>query len=152
MQTPTRRGKPFEPGNRFGKGRPAGSRNIATLAIDQLLEGESEAVMRKVVQFAKKGDPTAMRLFAERVCPARRERLVQLELGELKTAEDLQSAFQAVAKALAKGDIDTRQAEHVTRVLEFGRKAIETGDLARGLEEVRTELRDLKENYERPVA
>jgi hypothetical protein len=38
----------------------------------KLLEGESEAVVRTLDQLAKKGDPTAMRLYMERVVPVRR--------------------------------------------------------------------------------
>jgi len=47
------RGVPFKPG-RSGNpnGRPAGSRNKATLAIESLLEGEAEALARKVVELA----------------------------------------------------------------------------------------------------
>ena len=39
-----KRGKPFAPGNRSGKGRPVGSRNKTTLMLEQLLDGEGEAI------------------------------------------------------------------------------------------------------------
>jgi hypothetical protein len=34
-------------------GRPAGSRNKATLALDALLDGEGEAITRKAIELAK---------------------------------------------------------------------------------------------------
>jgi hypothetical protein len=48
------RGKPF-PAGKSGNpnGRPAGSRNAATLAIDALLDGEGEALTRKAIALAK---------------------------------------------------------------------------------------------------
>ena len=152
MITARTSGKPFLPGNRFGKGRPAGSRNKATLLLEQIVESEGEGVVRTMIQRAKKGDPTCMKLTVERAYPVRRERPMHLDLPEIRTAEDLPAAFRAVMRALAQGDITSEQAERVTRILEFGRKAIETGDLARGLAEVQTELRDLKEDYERRAA
>ena len=60
------RGRPFEKG-RSGNpaGRRTGSRNKATLAAAALLAGESEALIRKAVELALAGDPTAMRLCIE---------------------------------------------------------------------------------------
>lgn len=124
------RGKPFQPGNRFGQGRPAGSRNKATLALDQPLEGESAAILRKVIQRAKKGDPTAMRLCLERMCPPRRERPLQLDLPEITTADDISAAFRIVLQGTAQGSITTEQAEHLINVLEFKRNFLWTEEFA----------------------
>ncbi len=44
------RGRPFEKGNKLGKGRPQGSRNKVTLAVDDLLNGEAEALTRKAIE------------------------------------------------------------------------------------------------------
>jgi hypothetical protein len=38
------------------KGRPPGSRHRTTLAIEALLEGEAEALTRKVIELAMNGD------------------------------------------------------------------------------------------------
>ncbi len=152
MDTPRKRGRPFKSGNQFGKGRSAGSRNNATLALEQILEGEGEAVARKLIQGAKKGDPTCIRLCMDRLYSPRRERSVNLDLPEIYTADHLPAAFRTVMRALAQGDITTDQADRITRLLEFGRKSIETEDLARGLAEMRVELQELRENYERRAA
>ena len=52
----------FTRGNRYGRGRPEGSRNKATLAAQTLLDGEAEALTRKVIDLALSGDITALRL------------------------------------------------------------------------------------------
>lgn len=48
---PKQRGRPF-PKGRSGnpRGRPPGARNAATVLAEQLLDGEAEALIRKLVQ------------------------------------------------------------------------------------------------------
>lgn len=66
------RGRPFEKGQSGNRdGRPQGSRNKATLAVEALLEGEAEALTRKAIERALEGDIQALRLCLERVCPVR---------------------------------------------------------------------------------
>ena len=62
MGRPRGPGKPFQPGNRFGTGRPNGSRNKATLALPALLDGDGKAITRKAISLAKAGNKTAVRL------------------------------------------------------------------------------------------
>ena len=72
---------------RFGKGRsgdpsgrPAGSRNATTLAIEKLLKGEgAKAITRVVIDKAKEGDGVALRLVLERIAPVRRGRPVHFK-------------------------------------------------------------------------
>jgi len=66
MKTP---GSPFQPGNRFGRGRPQGSRNKATIALQKMLDGCGESITRKCALMAMQGDPTALRLCMERLIP-----------------------------------------------------------------------------------
>jgi hypothetical protein len=57
--------KPFRPGQSGNPdGRPKGSRNKATLAMEALLDGEAEAITRKAIEKALEGDMTAIRLRA----------------------------------------------------------------------------------------
>jgi len=51
-------------------GRPKGSRNKATIAIESLLRGQAEALTQTVVTTALEGDTVALRLCMERVAPA----------------------------------------------------------------------------------
>ena len=85
---------PRPPDGRFPKGvsgnragRPAGSRNQATLMIEQLLEGDAEPVGRKLTELAKKGNIAALRLCIERLAPVRRERSCALELPTVQTMQ-----------------------------------------------------------------
>ena len=152
MNTKRPRGTPFTPGNQHGKGRPAGSRNKVTLVIEQLLEGEAEAIVRKAVDRAKKGDTTALRLCLERLYPPRRERPLRLELPEIHDADGLPEAIRVILRELAQGNVTTSEAEGVTKVLEFGRKAFEMQELARRLAHVEKALQEVLAIDERRAA
>jgi Family of unknown function (DUF5681) len=65
-------------GNRAGK--PRGARHKATLAAETLLEGEAEALSRKAVELALRGDVSALRLCLDRIVPPRKDRPVCFEL------------------------------------------------------------------------
>jgi hypothetical protein len=68
-------------------GRPAGSRNKATEALQQMLEGEAERITRKAIDLALGGDLTAIRLCMERLLPPRKDRPVQIDLPPIETVE-----------------------------------------------------------------
>ena len=57
--------KPGESGN--PDGRPRGSRNATTLALEALFDGEAEALTRKAIELAKTGDIPALRICLDRL-------------------------------------------------------------------------------------
>ena len=117
----------FAPGNKIGKnGRPQGSRNKATLAIEKLLEGEAEALTRKAIELAKDGDMQALRLCMERLCPPRRDSPVSVPLPKVKTAADASKAMASVLEAVAEGDITPSEGTAIASIIEHHRRAIET--------------------------
>jgi hypothetical protein len=61
MNTPTKNGDKsaetrFRQGNPGGPGRPAGSRNKATLALDKIADDAGEDILNAMVAAAKGGD------------------------------------------------------------------------------------------------
>src|SRR5271166_907949 len=91
------RGRPFKRGQSGNpSGKPKGSRNRTTLAIEALLEGEAEALTRVCIERAKAGDSTALRLAMERICPPLRERAMLFELQSVTSAADLPVALGRV--------------------------------------------------------
>jgi hypothetical protein len=146
MDRPRGRGRPFQPGNKFGKGRPAGSRNKATIQLQALLDGEGEAIMRKAIEGAKAGKPGPLRLCVERLLARRRERPVQLDLPvEVMTAGDIARTLAAVLTAVSRGEITLGEAEQIANILEVRRRAIETTELERRVNEFGAELKELRE-------
>jgi hypothetical protein len=123
------RGVQFRPGQSGNpNGRPAGSRNRATLAIEALLEGEGEALTRKAIELAKAGDMQALRLCMDRLAPPRRDSPVAFELPEMKTVSDAVLAMGALVKAVAGGDLTPVEAAELTRMVQAFAKIIETAE------------------------
>jgi hypothetical protein len=69
-------------------GRPSGSRNRVNLALEELLDGEANAIVRKAVEKAKEGDSIALRLCLERILPPRKERLINFALPPINAPAD----------------------------------------------------------------
>ena len=59
----------FKPGNKFGKGRPEGSRNKVTISAMNLLKNEEEALSRKAVQSALSGNVQMLQFCLSRILP-----------------------------------------------------------------------------------
>ena len=125
------RGKPFQQGN---PGRPKGSRNRATLALEALLDGEAEALTRKAIEMAMGGDNTAMRLVMDRIMPPRKERLVLFTLPKLETAGDAVKATAALVEAVSVGDITPGEAGDLSKLVDGFTKAVELHEIQQRLD------------------
>ena len=130
----------FQPGQSGNPaGRPPGSRNKKTeLAEDVLTVAAQETAMR-IVARAQCGDKAAMRLVMERTVPTGTDRPLKLELPTVEHPEDLIAAAGVVLKALAAGDISSRETVCMLTVVErLGRIA----DRAQQMKERREGRRD----------
>ncbi len=119
----------FARGNPGGPGRPEGSRNKATLAVQALLDGEAEALTRKAIELAKDGDMAALRLCMERIIPTKKSRSVRLDLPDIKTADDVLAAQAVIFAAMADGKLMLDETITVSELLEKRRRTIESTDL-----------------------
>ena len=134
------RGKPFQPGNKFGRGRPPGRRNKVATALRETLDRFAEPLMRKCALMALEGNTTALRLFLERVIPARRQRVLQFKLPAIKTIADLAAASEAVVRGVASGQLTPGEGQAFSEMLDGRRSMLETEQLdkrIRALEEGR---------------
>jgi hypothetical protein len=119
----------FAKGNSGNTGRPRGSRNRATLAAEALLDGEVEALTRKVIDLALEGDSTALRPCLERIIPARKDRPVQVDLPRINAASDLIAAAAALTDAVATGEITPAEAGDLSKLVANTARAIEVTQL-----------------------
>jgi hypothetical protein len=103
-------------GNRAGK--PRGTRHKATLAAETLLEGEAEALSRKAVELALRGDVSALRLCLDRIVPPRKDRPVCFELPEMIESKGAVSALAAIVAAVAAGELTPTEAAELTKVID----------------------------------
>src|SRR4029077_15792763 len=65
-------------------GMPKGTRHRATMLAEKLMEDDAEDIVRDVVNAAKAGDPTAMRLCIERLAPLRKGRPITFDLPDIE--------------------------------------------------------------------
>ena len=111
------------------KGRPKGSRNKTTLAVEALLDGEAEAITRKAIEKAKDGDMTAIRLCLDRLTPPVKDRPVSFDLPGIDSAQDAAVAAGAVLRAVADGDLTPIEAAEVSKIVSTYVTALEASDL-----------------------
>jgi hypothetical protein len=129
---PGRRFKSGQSGNPAGK--PRGTRHRATMLAEQLLDGEAEAIVRKVIEKAKHGDPIALRLCLDRIVPPRRDRPVRFTIPELNSADDASKAMAAITAAVARGELTPTEAAELSSVITAYVKAIEATEIERRLQ------------------
>ena len=120
------RGRPFQPGNKFGRGRPRGSRNRVARVCQDTLDSHAENLIKKCVVLAYQGNTTAMRLCMERLMPARRQRTLQFKLPPIKTITDVAVASESVVSGVARGQLTPAEGQAFSGMLEDRRRVIET--------------------------
>jgi hypothetical protein len=128
-------------------GRPAGSRNKVTILAQTLLDGEAEALVRKVIDQALGGDSLCLRACLERLVPPRKDAPVSVVLPKVAGAQDLPKATQAILAAVAEGELTPGEAQAIAGIVADHRKNLELCDLEARV--AMLEDRPLKErNYE----
>src|SRR5262249_31522093 len=100
------------------------------MAIEQLLEGETDAIGRKCIEMALAGDMTALRLAMERIAPIRRAR-VQFALPVVDTVTDLPKAVSAGLAALADGTLSPEEGSAIGNAISLQCRVLETCELER---------------------
>ena len=127
-------------GGRFEKGvsgnpagRPAGSRNAATLACEALLEGQAEALTQKAVDLALAGDTVALKICIDRIYPARKDRPVTFALPPITSARDAADAMSSVMNAVAAGQLTPADASELSKVVACTVKSFEAAEYADSL-------------------
>jgi hypothetical protein len=88
------------------------------LALEALLDGEAEAIMRKAISQALEGDTVALRLCLERIIPPRRERAMSLDMPALATAADARRVYAAIFKATTEGELTLSEAAALGKMIE----------------------------------
>jgi Family of unknown function (DUF5681) len=131
---PKMRGRPFKKGKSGNpRGRPQGSRNKATIALEALISGEAERVVQTMIEAAKGGDVTAAKALLDRLIPPRKGRSIMLDLPRVESGADLVHALSATIDAMANGVVTPDEASTIAGVLEQKRKAIEVEEIERRL-------------------
>jgi hypothetical protein len=136
------RGRPFAPGNKLGQGRPRGSHNKATLALQEMLGQHAETLVKKCVVMALQGDTTAMRLCIERLLAPRKQSSVKFKLPPISTVAELAQAQISMLETLSRGQLTPAEAETIGNLFENRRRMMETEDFASRLQALEQRARE----------
>ena len=114
-------------------GRPKGSRNKATLAIESLLQGQAEALTQTAVKKALEGDSMALRLCMERIVPTPKDQPVSFSLPKMHNALDASEAAR-VLTAVSEGELTPIEATRVMGLIESYRRTLELTEIEERLQ------------------
>jgi len=109
-------------------GRPPGSRNKAALAVEELLNGQAEALTQKLIELALGGNMAALRLCHERLLPPCEDRPVSFTMPKITSAGEAATAMGALLDAVSGGGITPREAVEIARTVETFLGALEAVD------------------------
>jgi hypothetical protein len=124
------RGRQFRPGSSGNPaGKPHGARHRVTRAIEELLEGEHEALTRKAIEKALEGDMIALRLCLDRIAPPRKDAPITMVLPPVRSLADAVEASAAVLAAVAAGDVTPDEGGRIMALLTAHKQIVEAGDL-----------------------
>ena len=112
----------FTEGN---SGKPKGSRNKATIAIESLLEGQAEALTQTAISKALDGDSMALRLCMDRIAPLPKDNTISFTLPRMESANDASKAAGSVLKAVSIGEITPIEGSRVMWLIDSFRRTLE---------------------------
>ena len=116
----------FSAGN---SGRPRGSRNKATLAIESLLEGQAEALTQTAITMALEGDSVALRLCMDRIAPPPKDAAVTFSMPTMNNALDASKAAGSVLSAVSEGELTPIEATRVMGLIDSYRRTLELTEI-----------------------
>jgi hypothetical protein len=118
-------------------GRPPGSRNKATLLMENLLEGEAKQLTRKVIEMAKAGNMHAMQLCLDRLLVPGRDRLVHFDLPPMSSMEDIWLGMKGIVMAVSEGKLTPQEGEVLSRILSEHANVMHARDVGLELKKLR---------------
>ncbi|SHN66521.1 DUF5681 domain-containing protein [Bradyrhizobium erythrophlei] len=117
-------------------GRPQGSRNATTLALESLLDGQARALTQKAIDLALAGDLTALRICLDRILPPRKDRPVTFNFPVITRISEAANTMSAVLTAVAAGEITPAEAAEISKLVDTYVKAVEATDLSERIEKL----------------
>jgi hypothetical protein len=123
-------------------GRPRGSRNKASLRMQELLEEHEEQLVKKAIELAMDRNIAALRLCFDRIAAARRTEPLFPEMPPLADAAGAVGAMASLASAAIAGDVTADEAVKLAKVISVYTTTLDVRDFQQRLAQL--ERGDLK--------
>jgi hypothetical protein len=144
-------GKPFEPGNNYGHGRPKGSRNKPENKSLAMITEHEVAITSKVIADALRGDKMSKQILMRTILRQTPERF---KLGPTNTPAEILKAYDDVLQAVKKQKMTPVQGQNVVSILDGKRRAVEAVELQARLEALESAMKRFLEEksatYKKP--
>lgn len=99
------------------KGRPYGVRNKISSTIQQIFENDASEIAYKLVELAKGGDLSAIKLILERVYPAPKNKELYFTLPKINDKSGIDKAKGEIQQAFVNGEIASAEAKEALEFL-----------------------------------
>jgi hypothetical protein len=123
--TTVSKGKPFEPGNTFGRGRPKGSKNKPRNKGLAMIEEHEGAITSKVIADGLRGDKTSKVILMRQIVQRKPKKF---DIGPTDTPAALLKAHDKVIQAFTKRKINSVEGQTLVNMLDAKGRALETLD------------------------
>ncbi len=125
-----KRGRPFEPGNKFGRGRPKGSPNKKKLSAEKIFDDNAAAIMALAINTARE-NPQLLRALLSQVGRRMGDRRVTLGNLPMRTINDLAQASELILSKIAAGKLSIGEGTAVSEMIETRRHLLMDLDMER---------------------
>lgn len=130
-----KRGRPFEPGNKFGRGRPKGSPNKKKQSAERIFDQNALAIMALAINTARE-DRQMLRTLLGQVGRRMGDRRVKLGNFPMKSLTDLDQTSEMTLKHVAAGKLSIGEGMDVCSMIEVRRRVLMDVDIERRLRAV----------------
>ena len=131
----TPRGRQFANGN---PGRPQGSKNRTTLLAASLLEGKCDKLLGKAFKLAEAGNVPMLKSLLARLLP--RDRLIEIDLPRLESADDAVEALGHILRAVSEGRISPSEGAALAALINSQTRAIDIADLVKRMDSLEAKI------------
>jgi hypothetical protein len=132
----------FKPGNKFSKGRPAGSRNKVSINAMKLLKDEEKALSRKAIESAMNGNTQMLQFCLSRLLPPP-PKDTPVRLSGMPVCNDVKSSVALssfILKQLSEGNLTPTQAHLISGIVEKHLRCLQLTDVEQRLEDIEARL------------
>jgi len=132
----------FQPGNKFSKGRPAGSRNKVSIAAMNLLKDEEKALSRKAIDSALNGNTQMLQFCLSRLLPPP-PKDTPIKLSGMPVCNDVKSSVALssfILEQMSRGKLTVSQAHMISGIVEKHIRCLQLTDVEQRLEDIEARL------------
>ena len=117
--------------------------------VQQLAEGQAEALVQKVLELARAGDVACLRMILDRLWPPRKGQPVNIDMPPIKNSQDVLAAIASVWTAIGDGRLTPDEASAMSSVVERSIQVIQFHDVLKGVDnlEQKVGVEDEKDDF-----